>query len=506
MNTASLLENQAKSLPDKKAIVYKSESLTFREMDETINKLANYYIRKGIKQGTKVALFIRPSIELTATTFALFKAGAIPIFIDPGMGLKSVLRAVSEVAPDALVAIPQVSILSRIFRSAFTGVKIKLSSTKIRKASMSESTTYEMYNATEDEMAAIIFTSGGTGKPKGVVYTHKIFIEQTRLLQEMYSLTSDDVDCPCFSLFSFFTLAMGLTSYIPEMNHSYPEKTDPAAIVSNLADNKTTFAAGSPALWYKVADYCIEQNIQLPHLKSLVMFGAPVELEMHEKWGKILPNGSTYTPYGASESLPITNISGNYIMENTADLTLKGAGVCVGMAVSSAEVRIYNEDEIIVSGITTTREYYNEVEATRESKLQIDGRLWHKVGDVGYIDEENRIWFWGRKVHVVDLGGVKMYSTPCETVFNRIKDVKRTALIGPKIEGKVVPSLVVELKDGSTKMTSELLAELEKTRDEYEHTKPIEKFFMHKSFPVDARHNIKIDRTLLNEWVEGKYN
>ena len=505
MNTASLLENQAKSLPEKTALVCKGESLTFKEMDETINRLANYYSGKGIKRGTKTALFIRPSIELTATTFALFKVGAIPIFIDPGMGLKSVLKAVSEVAPDALVAIPQVNTMSRVFRRAFTGVKIKLNSTKVRDASTDESSEYTMYDAPEDEMAAIIFTSGGTGKPKGVIYTHKIFIEQTRLLQEMYSLTSDDVDCPCFSLFSFFTLAMGLTSYIPEMNHSFPEKTDPSAIVSNLTENKSTFAAGSPALWYKVADYCIEQGVQLPHLKSLVMFGAPVELEMHEKWGKILPNGSTYTPYGASESLPISNISGKYIMENTAEMTLKGAGVCVGAAVSSAEVRIYNGDEIIVSGITTTKEYYNEEEATRESKLQIDGKLWHKVGDVGYIDEENRIWFWGRKVHVVDLGDVKMYSTPCETLFNRIPGIKRTALIGPKFGGKLVPSLVIELKDDSTKMTPELLSELEKIRDKYEHTKPIERFFIHKSFPVDARHNIKIDRTLLTDWAESKF-
>jgi len=337
------------------------------------------------------------------------------------------------------------------------------------------------------------------------VYTHKIFTTQTKLLQEMYSLTSDDVDCPCFSLFSFFTLAMGLTSYLPDMNHVSPKKTDPRKIVSNLIENKTTFASGSPAIWDKVADYCNLQGIQLPFLKSLVMFGAPVALDMHKKWQKILPNGTTYTPYGASESLPITNISGRYIIENTADMTLKGAGTCVGAAVPSVEVRIFNGDEIIVSGDTTTKEYYNEKEATSTSKIEIDGKLWHKVGDVGTIDNEGRIWFWGRKDHVVNLADTKMYPIPCETVFSRNQNIKRAALVGPLLGGKTVPTLVIELKDGSTKITSELLNDLHKIRNEYEHTRPIEKFYIKKSFPVDVRHNIKIDRIRLRKWVEDKF-
>ena len=504
MNTAALLEKQAKLLPDKTAIVCNGERISFKELDDTINRLAHYFARKGITQGTKVMLFIRPSIELSATAFALFKVGAVPIFIDLGMGYKNLLKAVAKVAPNALIAEPVVCVLSRIFRNAFKGVGIRLNSTKIREAAKGESSSFETYDAPEDEMAAIIFTSGGTGKPKGVVYTHKIFTTQTRLLQEMYSLSSDDVDCPCFSLFSFFTIAMGMTSCIPVMNYSYPAKADPSAIVSNLIQNKTTFAAGSPAVWYKVADYCNAQGIQLPYLKNLVMFGAPVATDMHHKWQKVLPNGTTYTPYGASESLPITNISGRYILENTAERTLRGAGTCVGTAVPSVEAKVYNGDEIIVSGDTTTKEYYEEKEATLRSKIEIDGILWHKVGDVGTIDDEGRIWFWGRKDHVVSLGGIKMYPIPCETVFSRIKRIKRTALVGPSIGGRTVPTLVIELTDGSTKMTPELLGDLCKIRDEYEHTKPIEKFCIKKSFPVDARHNIKIDRIQLRKWVEDK--
>ena len=504
MNIALLLKRQAELLPDKTAVVFEDEKITFKELDESINRCAHYFVKRGIRQGTKVLLFIRTSIELPVVTFALFKVGAVPIFIDPGMGLKNLLKAVTEVAPDAMISIPAIRMLSLIFKNAFKNVRIKLDCTKVREASKGECASFEAYNATEEEMAAILFTSGGTGKPKGVVYTHKIFIGQTKLLQQMYSLTSDDIDCPCFSLFSFFTISMGLTSCIPSMDASHPAKTNPADIVKNLREHNSTFAAGSPAIWMKVADYCILHDIQFPVLKSLVTFGAPVEVSLHEKWRKILPNGTVYTPYGATESLPITNISGEYILDNTAGMTLAGAGVCVGKTVPSVEVRIYNEDEIIVSGDTTTKEYYAEPEATLKSKLHIDGKLWHKVGDVGTIDAENRIWFWGRKSHVVQLEHTKLYPVPCEHVFNQHKSIKRTALVGPMIEGRVVPSLVIELNDGSTKMTESLLEELLTIRDSFEHTKLIERFYLKKSFPVDVRHNIKIDNLALCEWVEKR--
>jgi len=521
VNTAALLQKQAELHPNKTAIVFQNDKISFKELDETINRFAHYFQKRGIERGAKVLLFVKPSIELPAITFALFKLGAVPVFIDPGIGLRNLLKAIAEVSPAALVSVPLMRGLSMGFRKAFKSINVRLDSTKLREQSRDQSPHFDLYDAPEDELAAILFTSGATGRAKGVVYTHKIFIAQTRLLQEMYSLTSDDVDCPYFALFSFFTLAMGLTLHVPDVDPSKPSKIDPSVVVANIRDNKATFAAGSPAIWQRVGDYCLRNNIQLPALRSLVMFGAPVAVDMHQTWQRILPNGTTYTPYGATESLPISNISGEYILENTAALTFKGAGVCVGKAVPSVEVMIHDGDEILVSGNTTTTEYYNETSATAESKLTLGGRLWHKVGDVGTIDEEGRIWFWGRKAHVVELdepAGQKMYPVPCETVFNQHPKIKRTALVGPRLGGgsggsgsggsgsggKVTPTLVIELKDGTTAMTDDLLAELKEIRDSYEHTKPIEKFILKKSFPVDVRHNIKIDNLALRSWVEEK--
>ena len=502
MNTASLLEKQAILLPDKTAIVHNDVSVTFKELDIVINRVANYFARSGVRRGMKVLVFVNPSIELPAVTFALFKMGAIPVFIDPGMGVKELVKAIAGVSAEAMVAVPRVHILARIFPGAFKSVLVRVSCKNLREKAAKDSPDFELYDAAEDEMAAILFTSGGTGTPKGAVYTHKIFIAQTELLQEMFSLTSDDVDCPCFPLFSFFTIAMGMTSCVPELSSPHPPDADPGKVVAGMLKHKTTFATGSPAIWDNVADYCNANDIKLPLLRCLVMFGAPVSVAMHEKWRDVLPNGTTYTPYGATESLPISNISGQYILDNLADAMLRGEGTCVGKPVNAVRVMIYNGDEIWVSGDVVTKEYYNNDEATRESKLIIDGRLWHNTGDVGRIDEEGRLWYLGRKAHVVKHGDAIMYPNPVSIVFNRHPRIKQTALVGPVIDGRVVPSLLIEMKDGSTKMTDDFLAELREIQNSNECAKPIEKFYLKKTFPVDARHNIKIDHLKLREWVE----
>ena len=204
-------------------------------------------------------------------------------------------------------------------------------------------------------MAAILFTSGGTGRPKGVVYTHKIYTEQTRLLQELFNLTDSEIDLPCFPLFSLFTLCMGMTSCIPDMNPSQPAKADPQQLIQNIMDNKVTFMAGSPAIWEALGKYCEKNKITLPSVKYLVMFGAPVRNKLHKRFSKILPNGTTYTPYGATESLPVANISGKIILEQTAALTEQGKGTCVGVPVPGVEVSIIEISDDIIENISKAK-------------------------------------------------------------------------------------------------------------------------------------------------------
>jgi acyl-CoA synthetase (AMP-forming)/AMP-acid ligase II len=535
MNIANRIENQAKVRPNQDAVnfpkkignyKYQYEKLTFSELDKLSSHYAYALEQRGIKEGDKVLLFVRPSLDFPALTFALFKMGAIPILIDPGMGKKNLLKAIESAKPDALMAVPEVHIIRLFYRKAFksiktfitTGPKLWPGLHSVKSLKSGPWQEYKTKDKKPEDMAAILFTSGGTGRPKGVVYTHKIFNKQTDVLQEIFTLTDKDVDLPGFPLFSFFTMSMGMTSCIPDMNPSKPSQCDPQALVANIKDNQATFVAGSPAIWERVAKYCLKQNIQLDSVKYVVMFGAPVRNELHEDFEKILPNGTTYTPYGATESLPVANISGRELLSNEtrfAASSRAGHGTCIGQATPGLEIKVIKahdniiEDisqaeiletnavgELIVKGDVVTPRYLYLPEKTAEAKIKDGQGFWHRMGDLGRIDENGNIWFYGRKVHRIETTEEVKYSIPCEAIYNNHPKVKRTALVNYKS----TPAIIIETKKDNTAINKEeIITELKKLGSEHSHTKNINDFFFSESFPVDIRHNIKIDRKKLGE-------
>ena len=538
MNIAQLITIKAEETPDKVAVRaplsrlrggrYIYESLTFKELIDRANSIANGLESLGLKKGDKTLVFVRPGLDFPAITFALFLKGIVPVFIDPGMGKKNLLSSIKQVKPIALIGVPEVHFLRLFFKKNFSSIKHFITTGSLKWGSMRTLSSLKEFEPKEslteirpDELAAVLFTSGGTGVPKGVEYTHKIFTTQTAMLQEMFNLGPTDTDIPGFPLFALFTMAMGMTSCIPDMNPSKPAKANPEKLVQNILDNKATFVAGSPAIWERVATYCTENNIILPSVKYLVMFGAPVSTKIHKMFSTVLTNGTTYTPYGATESLPVANISGKELLENSVDKSSEGLGTCIGKPVKGTEVKIiqitdspievesdikektpYEIGEIIVKGDTVTKSYFEMPLKTKEAKIYTEDSLWHRIGDIGYFDDQGKIWFCGRKTHRVKTVSGLMSSIQTEAVFNEHPSVKRTALIGIGEIGTQRPGLVVELLDKKANkktVTNDLL----KIAKKHKHTTSIDKIWFHKSFPVDVRHNIKIDRLKLTKMVQN---
>jgi acyl-CoA synthetase (AMP-forming)/AMP-acid ligase II len=543
VNIASRLSQNAKIFPDKRAVVfprinkrtghYDYSSLTFKELEILSNKFAISLTKLGLKKGDKTLLFMRPSLDYPAMTFALFKMGVIPVFIDPGMGKQNLLKCIKDSHPVALISEAEIHFIKFLYPSIFKSINMNVTTGKwtwgkmlsLKKMKAEKLQSFAALEILPEETAAILFTSGGTGTPKGVVYTHQIFSQQTSILQELFGLTMNDIDMPGFPLFSLFTIAMGMTSCIPDMDPSKPGECSPQKIVQNIQDQKPSFVAGSPAIWERVADYCIEHSILLPSIKYVVMFGAPVSTRLHLKFRPLLPNGTTYTPYGATEALPVTNVSGDFILKNTAHLTEEGKGTCIGKAVSGVTIKIITpthgaiekiEDaeilspnhigEIIVKGPAVTREYMDLPEVTHEAKIRdSNNTFWHRMGDIGYLDESGNLWFCGRKSHIVETKKETLYSIPCEAIFNKHPAVKRSALVGLGTPGKQIPAIVIERKDGqylSGKSRSLFESELLSVAKKYQHTKDIQRIYLSRSFPVDVRHNIKIDRLKLKHEIE----
>jgi acyl-CoA synthetase (AMP-forming)/AMP-acid ligase II len=537
MNIAHRISQMAQKIPDKKSVVfshrlsdgsYSYPSYTFKQFEERSNQFAHKLTNAGIKPGMRTLLFVKPCLDFSIITFALFKIGAIPVLIDPGMGIKNLLKSIHQVKPEAMVSIGLVHWIRRLKRAPFANIKVKVSMQKVGGSTHyiyegleDLPKTFEIYPAKDSDYSAILFTSGGTGIPKGVLYTHGILNAQTDALQKMFSLDETQKDLPGFPLFALFTLAMGMTSVVPDMDPTKPAKCIPERLVRNILDNDITFVAGSPSIWERVGKYCLDKNIKLPTVKHVVMFGAPVRSEIHEMYKKILNRGDTYTPYGATESLPISLISGSEILNGKSALSSQGAGTCIGKPAPGIEIKIHktsdipeshvNEEpagtvgEIIVSGVQVTPAYFEMPEETAKAKIIENGKLWHRVGDVGYFDQEGNLWFLGRKSHRVKVDDTTThYSIQVEAIFNQHKDIRRSALIGIKKNSFITPALVIERHDGQTSMSEAFEKDLKALALSSAHTRMISDFYLHPSFPVDVRHNIKIDRLKLAMWAQQK--
>ncbi len=444
----------------------------------------------NLPRGSRCLIFLRPSLSFSAVVFALFKIGLVPVFIDPGMKREYLWKAIGKTRPEVLIAEPVVRWLRFFFPRVFRSVRHFITPAMLEKTLLADGPPL-LVTPEENETAAILYTSGGTGEPKGVVYTHAIFQSQTRQLQQLFNLAPGQTDLPGFPLFSLFALSLGMKSAIPALDPRRPARACPAKLYQNIRDQQANFVAGSPAIWKRLGDYCKREGLVLPSVRSLVMFGAPVAGSLHQLLAPLLPNGETYSAYGATECLPVAVVSGRALKEGKRGIHL---GVHLGAPAPGVQIKILPIGEIAVHSESVTPAYADNRKASEQAKFRDEeGRLWHRMGDLGHLDEEGHLWMEGRKSHLVKCEEKTFSSVPCEAVFNRHPRVERSALIAHSSG----PAMVVQAR-AAPGLGAELL-ELAKNNA---HTREIQTFFCHSNFPVDTRHNIKIDRLLLAKWAE----
>ena len=534
VNIAEQLSLMAERYPDKRAVVHavgKSpyKYITFRELARQSDSYAHGLQRIGLRRGARTIVMVQPSLALFALTFALFKVGAVPVLIDPGMGRKNLVTCLASVEAEAFIGIPLAHVMRILFRSAFRSVKTVVTVGRrwfwgwhTLADLVADEEPYEIVSTRADETAAILFTSGSTGPAKGVVYTHGIFDAQVKYLHSQFGYGPDEIDLASFPLFALFDAALGMTAVIPDMDASKPGSADPHKIIDAIESERCTHMFGSPALLNRVARFGEAQGIKLPTLRRVITAGAPVQPALLERLHKLLPNdGEVFTPYGATESLPVASIGSREILRETKDITAGGGGTCVGRPVSGMNVRVIEIGdepietwgdvhelpageigEITVAGPVVTHEYFRQVDATRLAKIRDGETIVHRMGDVGYRDERGRLWFCGRKAHRVVAETETLFTVPCEAIFNQHPSVFRTALVGIGQRGRQTPVICVELEsDAGNPDKAQIERELRRLGAANRLTARIDKFLFHDSFPVDVRHNAKIFREKLTTWA-----
>jgi len=579
LNVASHLARMAAAEPTRAAVHYPTgrgryASVTFAELNADADAIAHGLDAAGVRRGTRTVLMVPPSPDFFALTFALFKVAAVPVLVDPGMGLWNLGRCLADAEPEAFVGVAKAHLARRLLGWARETVRTTVNAgrwrffcdsalSQLRDAGKGRG-PYPVPDVGRDETAAVLFTSGSTGPAKGVVYTHGIFAAQVEMLRATYGIEPGEVDLCTFPLFALFGPALGMTCVVPVMDPARPAEIDPRRTVETLRRFGVTNMFGSPAVIRRLGGWPDQDpypegkedgglGCMLPCLRRIISAGAPASAEAIEqlfrplpasakaiaqkveRYTRLLPESvEVFTPYGATEALPVANIGSREILTETRHLTEQGRGVCVGRPVAGVEVRViritdepipeWDESlcvpagevgEFVVRGPVVTREYYNRPEATRLAKITDPhtGEVRHRMGDVGYLDDRGRLWFCGRKAHRVVTPWGTLFTDMVEPVFNTVPGVLRTALVGVTRDGVTHPVLCVELDrrqrlgmslfDASGRPRSTVLDELMAgAGDRFAHTRQVRTFLLHDAFPVDVRHNSKIFREKLAVWAD----
>jgi acyl-CoA synthetase (AMP-forming)/AMP-acid ligase II len=502
---------------------------TFRQLDQESDAAAAHLAQAGLVAGDRVLLAVRPGHDLIVGMFALLKLGAVPVAIDPGMGWSAFLDCVRRSRPTALVGVRAASLLSRLPFAAFRTLRTRVTvgGSAWRQALTAVSATPRpLITASPESLAAILFTSGSTGAPKGVCYTHGMFDAQIELVRSTYDIRPGETDMAMLPLFALFNPALGTTTVTPLLDPSKPLAADPGPLVAALIAEKVTCSFGSPAIWGKVADHCEARGLKLPDLRRLLIAGAPVSGELLAKLRAIAPHCETHTPYGATECLPVTTIAAAELLGEARQRALRGHGTCVGRPVSGVEIRVIRETdgaiatladaalcapgeigEIIATGPSVTREYDGLPEATRAAKIADGARVWHRMGDLGSLDAEGRLSFFGRRVEKVRTADGDLPTESVEPAFRQHPQVFRCALIGLGVAPSQVPALVVEPRAGAfpadDAARERFIAELREVAKTCPLADRVKHIVFQRALPVDVRHNAKIHRLqLAKEWTQ----
>ncbi|MEO8743601.1 MAG: olefin beta-lactone synthetase [Lysobacteraceae bacterium] len=505
-------------------------AITYAQLDARSDAIAAGLARIGLARGARTVVVVRPSPEFFLLMFALFKLGAVPVLVDPGIDKRALKQCLDEAKPDAFIGIP-LAHAARVALGWAKSARIRVTvgarwfwrgATLKQVEALGATAGPQLADTQPDDTAAILFTSGSTGVPKGVVYRHRHFVAQIDLLRNAFGIEPGGIDLPTFPPFALFDPALGLTSIIPDMDPTRPARADPKKLHDAIARFGVTQLFGSPAL----VDVLARFGAKLSTIRRVTSAGAPVPPDVVGKMRELLPeDAQLWTPYGATECLPVAVIEGREL-QSTRVATEQGAGTCVGRAVAPNEVRIirirddaiaeWSDDlllaqgeigEITVAGPTATDSYFNRPDATRLAKIHeqlLDGneRVVHRMGDVGYFDSDGRLWFCGRKSHRVETANGVLYTEQLEPIFNIHPDVRRTALVGIGARPVQTPVLCVELNDGITKdQRDRIAAELRTIGGSHSHAAGIHRISFHPKFPVDIRHNAKIGREKLTVWA-----
>ncbi len=479
-------------------------TVSWAQLARRVRALSAGLAASGVHPGDRVGLLVPPSVDLTTVVYALWRAGAVIVVADKGLGLAGMRRALRSASVDHLVGGVQGLAAARLM--GLPGTRIARRDLPGLEALGARSPIPAAPSSEQD--CAVVFTSGATGPAKGVVYRHRQVVTQIELLRSTYDLTRDDRLVAAFAPFALLGPALGIGSVVPAIDVTAPGTLTAAKLAEAAAALEATVVFASPAALRRVAategDLSTDQRTALGRVRLVMSAGAPVPSPLLESLRRILPAAEAHTPYGMTEALPITDVSAEEI-EAAGD----GAGVCVGRPLPGVDLAVSSLSTAgVADGALSTepertgeicvraehvKDRYDALWATQRASARDPG--WHRTGDVGHLDTQGRLWIEGRLPHVLTTAGGVLTPVGIEQRIERLPQVRAAAVVGVGPPGTQVVAVVVVPtsvgpRRGMVPAGTDLLDAVRAAAGV-----PVAAVLLTARLPVDVRHASKVDRS-----------
>ena len=509
MTIGDKLTEQARVRPRTVALIDDAagRTLTFAQLDDEVAKAAAWWRARGLKRGGAVLVFVPMSSDLYVALLAIFRIGAVALFLDPSAGRDHLERCCARWAPAALLAIPKAHLL-RLRSRALRAIPLKVTTggwlpgtTRWLAGTTTERVTTN--DAQSEDAALVTFTSGSTGVPKGAVRTQGFLLAQYRALAPGIALEPGDVDLATLPVFTLANLAAGVTTVIPDVDLKRPGAVDAARVWTQIERRGVNRITASPAFFERLIEEGRMRGAGLAGLKKIHTGGAPVFPRLLEALRALAPKAEVVAVYGSTEAEPIAHVGAHEIEADDLAAMRGGHGLLAGMPVDEVKLRVARDrwgvargrlsaeefavecltagetGEIVVAGDHVLPGYLGGI-GDEETKFRVEGEVWHRTGDAGLLDARGRLWLAGRcSARIEDARGL-IYPFGVECVAMTFPAVRRAAMVA--MNGRRV--LVVEAE-----RDERLAAELS-TAATWAQVDDVR--FM-TTLPVDKRHNAKID-------------
>lgn len=464
-NIAHLLDNIARSRPHQPALVegsrHKGRSISFRALSKKVARKAGVLREHGLRSGDRVLMLEPMSIDLFTSILAVLRLGATVLILDPSAGMDKIKHAIERTQPRAVIASHK-GVVASFAINSIRKIRLKFSDGftppgwfSLRETSWHRPAPMEAIHG--DQPALITLTSGTSGTPKLIVRTHDFLRTQLDAVSSNCEVNAGACELTSLPIFILANLASSVTSVIPDTNLSKASKLDATAVVEQIRGHYTDRILASPSFVETIMDHCIVKEIKLPFVKTIITGGGPVFPRLLQKAHAVCPRAQVITVYGSTEAEPISKIQFSTLSDRDMNAIAGGAGLPVGKPVEEVNVRIVslvNEQheltdsnqlaalrhicevanipihavgEILVTGDHVVKSYDGGIGDT-ETKIEIDGTVWHKTGDIGYFDRHNRLWLTGRRA------ASRAVSGPIKIDTSLAQCVEAVALLDPHIQ------------------------------------------------------------------------